>query len=60
MDFRDIVKNNCSKLLSEYFEPEDISELYNYLSKLTHVTNLKEATSYLMKTKNIMDILQMK
>lgn len=51
VDFRDIVKNNCSKFLSEYFEPEDISELYNYLSKLTHVTNLKEATSYLMKTK---------
>ena len=51
VDFRDVVKNNCNDLLSDYFESDDVSEIYSYLSKLTHVTNLKEATSYLMKTK---------
>lgn len=50
-DFRNIVKDNCSKLLSDYFESKDISDLYGYLSKLTHITNLKEATSYLSNTK---------
>ena len=51
-DFRDIVKNNCGDILSDYFEAEDINELYNYLSKLSHVTNLKEAASYLLNKKN--------
>lgn len=50
-DFRDIVRENVGDLISDYFESEDIILLYNHLSKLTHVTNLKEVTSYLMKTK---------
>ena len=49
--FRDIVRENVDDLISDYFESEDIILIYNHLSKLTHVTNLKEVTSYLMKTK---------
>lgn len=50
-DFRDVVKDNCNSILTDYFEPNDISDIYNHLSKLTHVTNLKEATSYLLSKK---------
>jgi len=45
--FKDIVINNIDKLLSDNFDEEDIREIYKHLSKLVHVTNLKEATSYL-------------
>lgn len=50
-DFREIVEKNYKDLVSDAFEKEDFSELYNYLSKITHVTNLKEATSYLLSVK---------
>lgn len=50
-DFRDVVKDNCNNILTDNFEPNDISDIYNHLSKLTHVINLKEAVSYLLSKK---------
>lgn len=50
-DFRKIVENNHETLVSDVFEKKDFLEIYNYLSKITHVTNLKEATSYLLSLK---------
>lgn len=46
--FKNIVIDNVESLLSDSFSGEDISELYGYLSKITHITNVKEATSYLI------------
>lgn len=51
--FKDIVIKNIDSLLTDSFNSEDISELYGYLSKITHVTNIKEATSYLIGNKII-------
>lgn len=51
--FKDIVIKNIDSLLTDSFNHEDISELYGYLSKITHVTNIKEATSYLIGNKII-------
>lgn len=51
--FKDIVIENKDSLLTDSFGGEDISELYGYLSKITHVTNIKEATSYLIGNKII-------
>ncbi len=48
--FKLIVIDNMGKLLSDNFEKNDIREIYSHLSKLMHVTNLKEAVSYLSKT----------
>ena len=38
-------------LLDEPYKEEDIDELYTYLSIITHVTNVKEAVSYLITNK---------
>lgn len=46
--FKDVVIKNIDSLLKNSFDSEDISQLYAYLSKITHVTNIKEVTSYLM------------
>jgi len=50
--FYKIVADHCDKLLYSYTS-EDIKELYGYMSKITHVTNVKEATSYLVGNKQI-------
>lgn len=50
-DFREIVHCNCDILVSKVFEKEDFLNIYSYLSKITHITNLKEATSYLLSVK---------
>ena len=50
--FYKIVANHCDELLFSYTS-EDIKELYSYMSKITHVTNVKEATSYLVGNKQI-------
>ena len=49
--FKKQVETRKEEVLSDLFEKEDISEIYSYLSKLTHVTNLKEITSYFLSTK---------
>ena len=50
--FYKIVADHCDELLYSYTS-EDIKELYGYMSKITHVTNVKEATSYLVGNKQI-------
>ena len=50
--FYKIVADHCDELLFSYTS-EDIKELYSYMSKITHVTNVKEATSYLVGNKQI-------
>ena len=50
--FYKIVAEHCDELLFSYTS-EDIKELYSYMSKITHVTNVKEATSYLVGNKKI-------
>ena len=50
--FYKIVAYHCDKLLYNYTS-EDIKELYSYMSKITHVTNVKEAASYLVGNKRI-------
>lgn len=51
--FNDIVSNNCTELFDNVFVPLDIKEIYSYLSKITHVTNVKEAVSYVTGNKLI-------
>lgn len=48
--FKTMVIDNIDELLSNNFEKNDINDIYSHLSKLMHVTNLKEAVSYLSKT----------
>lgn len=50
--FYKIVADHSGELLYSYTS-EDIKELYSYMSRITHVTNLKEATSYLVGNKQI-------
>ena len=50
--FYKIVPDHWDELLYSYTS-EDIKELYGYMSKITHVTNVKEATSYLVGNKQI-------
>ena len=50
--FYKIVADHCDKLLYSYTS-EDIKELDGSMSKITHVTNVKEATSYLVGNKQI-------
>ena len=50
--FYKIVAYHCDELLYSYTS-EDIKELYSYMSKITHVTNVKEAASYLVGNKRI-------
>lgn len=50
--FYKIVADHCYELLYSY-NSEDIKELYGYMSKITHVTNIKEAASYLVGNKQI-------
>lgn len=51
--FKKIVIENINELLSDNFTEGDIKEVYSYLSMLTHVTNLKEAVSYLVGNRDI-------
>ena len=50
--FYKIVADHCDEILFSYTS-EDIKELYSYMSKITHVTNIKEAASYLVGNKKI-------
>lgn len=49
--FKSIVAKESNKLFGGIYEAEYINELYGYLSKITHVTNMKEAISYLYSNK---------
>ncbi len=51
--FKEKVIENSDFILGDSFDKENISELYSYLSKITHVTNIKEATSYLAENRVI-------
>ena len=51
--FKDIVADNCNELLGDIYTSEEIKGIYSYLSKITHVTNIKEAVSYLSGNKRI-------
>ena len=51
--FKDIVADNCNELLGDIYTSEEIKVIYSYLSKITHVTNIKEAVSYLSGNKRI-------
>lgn len=50
--FYKIVADHCDELLYSYTSV-DIKELYSYMSKITHVTNVKESASYLVGNKKI-------
>lgn len=51
--FKDTVADNCNELLGDIYTSDEIKEIYSYLSKITHVTNIKEALSYLSGNKRI-------
>ena len=51
--FKDIVADNCNELLGDIYTSDEIKGIYSYLSKITHVTNIKEAVSYLSGNKRI-------
>ena len=51
--FKDIVADNCNELLGDIYTSDEIKEIYIYLSKITYVTNIKEAVSYLSGNKRI-------
>lgn len=51
--FKDRVADNCNELLGNIYTSEEIKGIYSYLSKITHVTNIKEAVSYLSCNKRI-------
>ena len=51
--FKDIVADNCNELLGDIYTSDGIKGIYSYLSKITHVTNIKEAVSYLSGNKRI-------
>lgn len=51
--FKDIVSDNCNELLGDIYTSDEIKGIYSYLSKITHVTNIKEAVSYLSGNKRI-------
>jgi len=51
--FKDIVADNCNELLGDIYTSEEIKGIYSYLSKITHVTDIKEAVSYLSGNKRI-------
>jgi hypothetical protein len=51
--FKDIVADNCNELLGDIYTSDEIKGIYSYLSIITHVTNIKEAVSYLSGNKRI-------
>ena len=51
--FKDIVADNCNELLGDIYTSDEIKGIYSYLSKITHVTNIKEAVGYLSCNKRI-------
>lgn len=55
--FKDIVASNCDTLLGEIYTFEEINGIYSYLSKITHVTNVKEAVSYLSGNKKVKEYI---
>ena len=46
-DLRDVVKNNSNTYFDNLFVEEDFDEFYRYLSKMVHVTSIKECISFL-------------
>lgn len=55
--FKEKVCENLTDVLSVSFDKEDINDLYSYLSKITHVTNIKEVISYLVDSKKIKEYI---
>ncbi|MBE6152941.1 MAG: hypothetical protein E7166_01750 [Firmicutes bacterium] len=55
--FKEKVCENLTDVLSDSFDKEDINDLYSYLSKITHVTNIKEVISYLVDSKKIKEYI---
>ena len=55
--FKEKVCENIKDVLSNNFDKKDINDLYSYLSKITHVTNIKEAISYLVDNKKIKEYI---
>lgn len=55
--FKDYVKENACLIFQNTITKDDIQNLYTYLSKLVHVTNLKEVASYLTSDKKCADII---
>lgn len=55
--FMDEVTNNCNELLGDSYTKDEVKEIYSYLSKITHVTNIKEAVSYLSYNKRMKDYI---
>lgn len=51
--FKEIVSEHICELCSENIESSDIDDIYSYLSKLVHVTNLKEVVSYLVSNNKL-------
>ena len=49
--FNDYVANHCNNLFGDNYDAKEIKEIYGYLSKITHVTNIKELVSYLTTNK---------
>ena len=51
--FKEKVCENITDLVSSNFNEEDINELYRHLSTITHVTNIKEAVSFLLSNNKV-------
>lgn len=49
---RSIVVNNCDSLFNNKIDSSIFESIYSYLSKLVHLTNMKEIASYLLSNKN--------
>lgn len=49
-ELRKVLVENCSSIFTDYFEPEDFNNIYNYLCKIIHPCSLKELVSYMNKT----------
>ena len=45
-EIRNIVNENCIDIFNDY-RKEDINNMYTHLSKLTHITSIKETTKFL-------------
>ncbi len=55
--FMNYVSKNSKKFFGEAPTSKDIYKIYSYLSKLVHVTNLKEVASYVASEKNTSKII---
>lgn len=49
-ELRKVLVENCSSIFTDYFEPDDLNNIYKYLCKIIHPCSLKELVSYMNKT----------